>query len=182
MGVSAQILSADFYTQLRTEQQLGYIVSSGAYPVMDVPGMIFMVQSPVAGPAQLQRQIGLFLQQRKAQLADISQEEFNRHRNSLLSRLSEAPQNLPEQAGRYWQDIGQGYLQFDSRQQLIAAMTALTYQQWQAFFLEDVVDNPRRIVIYTRGKFVDQAPETAKEIQSIEEFKSQLTFYPFAAP
>jgi secreted Zn-dependent insulinase-like peptidase len=182
MGVSAQMLSADFYTKLRTEQQLGYIVSSGAYPVMDVPGMIFLVQSPVAGPAQLQQQIELYLQQRKEQLAAVSEEEFMRHRDSLLSRLSEAPQNLSEQADRYWQDIGQGYFQFDSRQQLIAAMTALTYPQWQAFFTEDVLDNPRRIVIYTRGKFTDQAPISGESIEDIGEFKLQQSFYPFTTP
>src|SRR5690606_36787930 len=53
LGVSAQLLNADFYTRLRTEQQLGYIVMSSPYPARDVPGLVFLVQSPVAGPAKL---------------------------------------------------------------------------------------------------------------------------------
>ena len=46
----SQILSQPFYTQLRTEQQLGYIVFASHFPFMDVPGTAFVIQSPNTEP------------------------------------------------------------------------------------------------------------------------------------
>lgn len=180
LGVSAQIMRSDFYTRLRTEKQLGYIVSSGAYPVLDVPGVFFLVQSPVVGPKQLEREIQQFIQQRADDLATITEADFNQHRNALLLRLSEAPQNLWEQSERYWKDIGQGYYQFDFRQQLIAAMEALSFEQWLRFFVEDVVDNKRRIAIYTTGKFAGKEEGVSgAAITDVESFKTAVPYYSF---
>ncbi len=179
MGVTAQILRSDFYNNLRTEKQLGYIVTSGAYPIMDVPGLYFLVQSPVAGPEKLEQEIAQFIQQRFETLSDISEEDFNQQRNAVLSKLAEEPQNLGQQAQRYWQDIGQNYYQFDFREQLIEAMESLTYSQWQQFFSEDVISNDRRILVYTVGKFNEQAEVTGESIDSPAEFKSPLATYRF---
>ena len=37
-------LSSQFYTQLRTEEQLGYVVFSSAMPIIQVPGLVFVVR------------------------------------------------------------------------------------------------------------------------------------------
>ncbi|WP_157117977.1 insulinase family protein [Oceanicoccus sagamiensis] len=179
MGVTAQILRSDFYTSLRTEQQLGYIVTSGAYPLMDVPGLYFLVQSPVAGPEKLEQEINRFIQQRFATLADISEQDFDQQRNAVLSKLTEEPQNLGQQAQRYWQDISQNYYQFDFRDQLVAAMESLTYQQWQQFFVEDVIENRRRITVYTVGQFAEQSKVAGEPIGRSAEFKASLPAYTF---
>jgi secreted Zn-dependent insulinase-like peptidase len=179
MGVSAQIMRSGFYTSLRTEQQLGYIVSSGAFPVMDIAGLFFMVQSPVAGPKQLQEKIEQYLSGVVAQLEKVTEEDFNRHRDTLVSRLAQEPQSLSEQADRYWQELGQGYNQFDFRSQLISAMQALNYQQWLDFFAEDVAENSRRITVFTTGKFVQAGKINDEPIQNVESFKLNLDHYDF---
>jgi secreted Zn-dependent insulinase-like peptidase len=179
MGLSAQIMRADFYSQLRTEKQLGYIVTSGAYPVRDVPGMYFMVQSPVAGPQQLQQEIDHYIQQKLKQLTDIDEAQFERHRQALLVRLQEQPKNQWEQAQEYWQDIAQYYFQFDSRQQLIDAMKALKYDQWQQFFREQVAGSQRKIWLYNRGKFAEQAIIVGQPIGDVAGFKATQAYYTF---
>jgi len=179
MGVTAQILRSDFYTSLRTEKQLGYVVTSGAYPLMDVAGLYFLVQSPVAGPETLEQEINQFIQQRFLSIADISEQDFDRQRKAVLSKLSEQPQNLAQQAQRYWADISQNYYQFDFREQLIAAMESLTYQQWQQFFAEDVIENKRRITVYTVGQFADQVTVQGEPIKVPADFKAPLPVYTF---
>ena len=179
MGVSAQMMRSDFYTRLRTEKQLGYIVNSGVYPVMDVSGLIFLVQSPVAGPAQLEQEIRQFLAYRAEQLEGVSEADFKQYRNALVDLLSQAPQNLLEESNRYWQDITNGYYGFDFRIQLISAMRALTFSQWKDFFTEDVVENERQLVIYTQGKFSDQAISDGKNIEEVERFKASTEYYLF---
>ncbi|WP_315982825.1 hypothetical protein [Aliamphritea spongicola] len=41
-------MEAPFYTSLRTEQQLGYVVFATPLQMQDVPGLAFVVQSPTA--------------------------------------------------------------------------------------------------------------------------------------
>ena len=178
-AVSAQVLRADYYSKLRTEQQLGYIVSSGAYPVRELPGMYFLVQSPVAGPEQLVAATDQFLQQRMVDLPSLDEQEFIRQREAVLLRLEEKPQNLWQQSQRYWQDIREGNSGFDQRQRLIEVIRQLTFEQWRAFFVEDVIENPRRLILFARGQFATDDPLAGKAISDTESFKKQAEYYEF---
>jgi insulysin len=180
MGVTAHWLRSDFYTQLRTEKQLGYVVTAGAYPIIDVPGIIFMVQSPVAGPSTLQKEINLFIEQKQKEIASLSPSVFEQHRQALIQRLSESPKNIWEQSGRYWQNIVQNYSEFDSREQLIEALEALTFEQWRAFFGQQISASKRQgLWVFSDGQFKDQALKEVDVIQEITAFKSQATYYQF---
>ncbi len=179
MAVTAQMLRSDFYASLRTEKQLGYIVSSGAYPVRDVPGLFFLVQSPVAGPEALQQEISDFLLQKFDQLAETDNKKFLSQKTTILTRLRESPQNQHEQSTRYWQDIAQGYYQFDFREGLISALENLTLEQWKDYFVSDVIQNQRRLIAYTVGKFDQQPAVTGQNIEDIALFKASLPFYRF---
>lgn len=179
MGVTSQLLRADFYSLLRTEKQLGYIVTSGAYPVLEVPGLMFLVQSPVAGPGQLQTEIKDYLQQKQPFARELSEEQFARARDTLIVRLSESPKNMAAQSERYWQDIGRNYYQFDSRDQLIAALKGLDLAAWQQYFAEDVISAQRRgLWLYSNGKFQQQV--VADEwLEDIPAFKESQGYYSF---
>ena len=100
IGLSAQMMRAEFYNQLRTEKQLGYIVTSGAYPLRDVPGLYFLVQSPVAGPEQLQHELEAYLLEKKKALPEMDEQQFKRHQQALIVRLQENPKNPFQQAQR----------------------------------------------------------------------------------
>jgi secreted Zn-dependent insulinase-like peptidase len=100
-------------------------------------------------------------------------------RAAVLTGLREAPQNLWQQSERYWQNISQNYQDFDLRQQLIVAAENLTFAQWQTYFLNDVVNNPRRIMIYTVGQFEDQQLVGDDRIENAESFKLSQQRYRF---
>lgn len=170
MGLTAQIMSASFYYELRTEKQLGYIVTAGVYPVREVPGIYFLVQSPVAGPEALQKEIDAYIQ---AWLAGgVSQDEFNKHKASLAKRLAEQPENVWEAADRHWRDLLEHYPDFDSRAQLVAALADLSYEQWWQQVSKDFA-KPRSMVIYAEGKWQSQRM-VGEVVESLSEFKSGL--------
>ncbi|AKH70326.1 secreted/periplasmic Zn-dependent peptidase, insulinase [Spongiibacter sp. IMCC21906] len=170
MGLMAQIMSADFYYQLRTEKQLGYIVSAGVYPIREVPGIYFIVQSPVAGPATLQKEVAGYLSNWLAQ--GVSPEVFAKHKQSLIKRLAEQPENIWEAADRHWRDLLEHYPEFDSREQLIAALEALNYQQWWQMVSQDLQQR-RGVLLYTQGKWPDEQP-SGKAVNALPAFKSAL--------
>ena len=177
LGLTAQILRSDFYTQLRTEKQLGYIVTSGAFPVRDVPGIFFLVQSPVVGAGAIQQEIKHYLKAQLAVADAMTDEQFERQRNALIVRLSEQPKNLWERADLYWQNIGQHYFQFDMKQQLIVALESLTLEQWKSLFRQQLTTMHRAMWIYARGKFDDESRITGKRVENLNAFKQSVPYY-----
>ncbi len=150
LGVSMQLLRADFFNQLRTEQQLGYVVSASAYPVLDVPGAVFVVQSPVASAPQLREAVLAFLADWRERPVDALEADFTRHRRALRQRLAEAPTGLREAGDRLWQEIARGHLDFDSRERLLTAVDDLSFSAWYAGFV-DTLELPRALWIYSAG-------------------------------
>jgi len=121
----AQLVRAPFYTDLRTEKQLGYIVSAGPSHLLEVPGLVFIVQSPVAAPGVLQGYIQAFLHDFAAALPAMGAAELQAHKQGLISRLSQADERLLERTERLWQELDLGYEEFDSRERLVAAIEPL---------------------------------------------------------
>jgi insulysin len=180
LGVSAQMLGSDFYAQLRTEQQLGYIVTSMPYPQRDVPGLVFLAQSPAAGPAQLAAAYNQFIQQWAQRDPQQLRILFEQHRAALAQRLAEQPKNLGEATERLWQDLTEGYVNFDSREQIIAAVNALTFDQWLTLFRRDVLaPEGHALWLAVNGRFAQQALQRGEPIGNLEAFKAARTFTTF---
>jgi secreted Zn-dependent insulinase-like peptidase len=180
LGVSAQMLASDFYTRLRTTQQLGYIVMSTPYPVRDVPGLVFLVQSPVAGPQKLADAYREFLQVWSAQDEASLRKLFDGHRAALANRLAEAPKNQNEQFERFWQDLVNADITFDTREQLLAEVQRLSFEEWLALFRRDVIaPDGHALWLAIDGKFGDEKLRTGKPVGDLDRFKARQTYYRF---
>ena len=130
-ALTAQIMSSGFFEQLRTEQQLGYVVSAFAWTQLEVPGLVMLVQSPVADANAVAQAMDAFMQGVEPGLDEA---QFQRHKDALLSDILRPDKNLGERAEFYWQSIARKQLDFDGRQQLAAAVESLSLDDWQAYF------------------------------------------------
>lgn len=180
LGVSAQILASDFYTRLRTQQQLGYIVMSTPYPVRDVPGLVFLVQSPVAGTLPLADAYTEFLQDWAQRDEAELHKLFDRHRAALANRLAEAPKNQAEQFDRFWLDLSEGDNSFSSRELLLSEVQKLNFEDWLALFHRDVTapDAPS-LWLAVDGKFHDAVLDKGDPVGDLERFRARQKFYRF---
>lgn len=70
-------LSNLFYKELRTEQQLGYVVSAFEANIQGNKGMNFVVQSENTEPSNISAKIDQFLGDSEKILEDMTDEEFN---------------------------------------------------------------------------------------------------------
>jgi insulysin len=122
----AELISAPFYSDLRTEQQLGYIVTSMAVNLKDQGGMALVVQSPTTDVATINQKMDLFLDQFEDQLKTLNTEDLDRFKNSVLSRINERERTLGDRTGRFWENLDEGHLQFDWREQRTNAIMKLT--------------------------------------------------------
>lgn len=150
MALTAQVLQADYFQQLRTNQQLGYVVFATAAPLIDVPGLAFIVQSPTHSVGHIAQASRKFLAEKRAQLdSEEFQQEFEQHRSAVLSELREKAKNMSEKTERYWSDLTMGYPGFNRRSQLIEAVEGLSYAQWRDFFAEEFSGG---VMIWSQGQ------------------------------
>jgi len=123
------------YNELRTKQQLGYIVFSGSFTTCDwVHSARFIVQSEVKDPAGLDECIEEFLVFLRSELVDIKDEDFGTNRQAVVDKLLEKPKNLNEETNRIWQEVQSGRYEFQHAKKQADAVRALVKADVIAFF------------------------------------------------
>nr|VFJ47531.1 MAG: Secreted Zn-dependent peptidases, insulinase-like [Candidatus Kentron sp. DK] len=195
MALLGQILEGPFFNRLRTEQQLGYIVSASDHPLLEVPGLLLLIQSPRADPAILTERMEKFLADYRAVLAAMPAEEFQRHKAALVARILAREENLGARTGRYWREIDQGLETFDSREREATAARAITPARIRAVYGKWLTGARRRhLAIQAWGGKPPEEDEARKEktagkptagsgeaivpIRDIQRFKRGLGVFP----
>ena len=121
MGLLSQILAPEYYREMRTERQLGYIVHVSLATLLETPGVSFIVQSPVAAPEQLRALTESFVSGFSAKLGAMSSEEFEAQKAGFISQLTQTDKTLYERSERWWREISREALAFDTQERLVAA-------------------------------------------------------------
>jgi insulysin len=149
-ALTAQIMKSGFFQQLRTEQQLGYVVSAFAWPQMDVPGLVMLIQSPVADANAVAVAMQAFMQGVEPALDEA---QFERHKEALVSEILRPDKNLWERAEFYWQSIARKQWDFASREALAAAVQELTLASWSDYFQQVFLEQRHSLQAVTPGKW-----------------------------
>ena len=162
--LAGQMIQPEYFRQLRTEQQLGYVVTANAAAIADHGGLTFIVQSPVASAQALTDITQTFIADFASK--DWDQAEFAQQKQGLLNRLTEKPKNLGEQTNRYWSDLTRDHLTFDSRDQIAAEVEQLTIDDMKRYLRElQNKSDSEGLLIFSRGQFED-APSFGKELSN----------------
>lgn len=107
-----QMVHEPAFDQLRTKEQLGYIVFSSMRVFATVCGFRFLVQSERT-PEYLDRRIEAFLARFGQSLNEMSDTEFEGHKRSLINKRLEKLRNLDQEWSRHWTHISNEYYSFD---------------------------------------------------------------------
>ncbi|WON76014.1 pitrilysin [Serratia sp. UGAL515B_01] len=134
-----QIIQPWFYSQLRTQEQLGYAVFAFAEPVGRQWGIAFLLQSNSKQPAYLYQRYQDFYQNTEKRLREISDSDFTQYKQAMINQLKQRPQTLREEAGRFSNDFDRGNFAFDTREKLIAQVEALTPSKLADYFHHAVI-------------------------------------------
>ena len=88
-----QYLDDPLFNQLRTIEQLGYIVGSRHVLLRDVLCYRIIVQSSEKGCTHIRNSIDACLADHREKVKVMTEEEFNKSRESVLTKLSEKDKN-----------------------------------------------------------------------------------------
>ncbi|MFK7160018.1 insulinase family protein [Marinospirillum sp. MEB164] len=139
MRLVQQLQSAEFFHQLRTEQQLGYAVFTGVFPLKNTAGLFYFIQSPVAQPSALAAAIADFIESDRQRLAALPSERFEAQKNSLIQQLRQADTRLSDRSARWWNLLSEygADIQpddFERRAQLADRIEQISHAELLAFY------------------------------------------------
>ena len=145
------IMSSPFFHDLRTQQQLGYVVGTGNLPLNRHPGLVFYVQSPVMAPDGLLAAIELFIDAFHMQLLEMNEQTWQSNIQGLISQLTEADANLRARSQRLWGSIGSRDFSFRQREQVAIKLEQLSRADFIRFVRSLGSSQADRVVLYSQG-------------------------------
>ncbi len=173
-SLANHLMSATFFHEIRTKQQLGYMVGTGNMPLNKHPGIVLYVQSPNSAPAELVRSIDEFLNAFYMVLLELNEYQWHSSKRGLWNQISAPDTTLRSRAQRLWVAIGNKDTEFNQREKVLEELKNLTRADMIRFVVNEL--KPRtanRLVMHTQGIAHADAPKIhlGQEIGSIEEFQ-----------
>ena len=150
------LLRPRYFASLRTEQQLGYAVSAGSRNFDGWGGIRFAIQSPVASADELRSRTLAFMDAQVDELTAMPEEEFATNKDGLITTLLQKDKNLAQRAQRYWHEMDQDNLNFDTNVQLAAEVELLSKADILSYLnaVRDKLQN-QYLMIFNTGKFAE---------------------------
>ena len=172
LGLFAQMTSEPAFDQLRTKEQLGYIVFSGFRPSATMMGYMILIQSE-STPDYLESRVNAFLLKFGLDLEKMSSEEFEGHRRSVINKRLEKLKNLESETGQLWGHIGSEYFDFYQIDTEVALVRQLTKADMQAFYSKYISPESSTRAKLSLHMIAQASPTEAPELTP-EQKKEQL--------
>jgi protease III len=149
LSVLNALFSRAFFQQLRTNEQLGYVVTSFDYAIDEVPGFIMVVQSSNSNLTKIYDRMSQFRKSYINELKKIDVNEIEQAKRALIANITEKPANFYEEMERYTAEFWEGKYQFDARERRLSALEKVTK--------EDVIKTYQNLILDKKsGQFFIQ--------------------------
>ena len=153
-------IEAPFYTELRTKQQLGYIVHAGLDYRKHVLGVRFIVQSARFDPVTLQQRVDSFLPIVTVQLAGLSADKLDDYRHSIVQKLQQPEKNIFERHQRLHAEAIKLDGNFAYRQQVIDELKTITREQVLAAWEKLLKRGQLSVTLFAKDTPIKALPDT----------------------
>jgi insulysin len=151
--VLSNFLSEPFYSELRTKQQLGYIVGANTSGSLRQRYFTFVIQASGYAPDDLRTRAEKFIATLPAALAALGNDEWTTLVAGARSTLEEKPKNIADKAESFFSLAYSYDGEWDRRQAALAALTTLTKDQAAALLTRTLApETARRRTILLHSK------------------------------
>lgn len=166
----SQMTDEPAFDQLRTKEQLGYVVWSGSRQSATTLGYRVIVQSD-RNARYLESRINSFLSKFGDDLEKMDEREFARHKQSVINKRLEKLKNLTSETTRYWVHIASEHFDFLQHYTDVSCLKSLSKA--------DMLDFYRRLIdpsSQTRAKLsIHLAAQGDASAESAEHDQSEVT-------
>lgn len=172
-GILGSMLKDTLYNQLRTQEQLGYIVTGGTGLLANIHYAHAVVQGSVLSADEMEVAIeSVFLKEFPQRLRSLTEQEFQDHKHAFLESLLQPPTSTDEEHTHFIGSVSHGGVCFDLLNQLIDFANSsrvsknLVAESWTKLMAPETGQR-RKVAIKYFAKKVPERP-------TVEKFKSEL--------
>lgn len=159
----SSIMSEPAFNQLRTKEQLGYIVFSGLRHTRTTFGFRVLIQSE-RDTTYLKQRIDNFLLSMEGILKKLSDSEFQKYIASLITKRQEKHQNHDEEANSYFSQISSGYYNFLTREEDVEALQTITKQDLIEVFHKYISPDTEDRSVFILDLEAQKVPEVSFDV------------------
>jgi len=164
-----QITQSPVFSQLRTNEQLGYLVFSGSRSDCGIEGYRIIVQSSVKDPAYLDERIETFLKEFREVIIKMPEDEWLRNLSSVITKKLEKDKSLKQESYRYWKEIVNPHTYiFDRAQREVELIEKIQKQDIIGFYDKYISPDSKH-----RRKFTSQVWGKGFEMGPVEDLKKK---------
>ena len=145
-NIISKSIQQPFYTEMRTNQQLGYIVWSYARSLDESYYLNFLIQSGVYPADELDKRANAFIDTAPEFLREMDQETYQQLIDSAIEELEKKPMSISERAAKLKTLIFEHEADYKRDQKTIEALRALD-KDFLVSYLERVLSKDSRKMV-----------------------------------
>jgi len=178
-----ELVSQAFFYELRTVQQLGYIVQSAVTEDRGVSFLVFIVQS-LTPPDTVTQRVHTFVDSIDGRLANTSATSFESVLSAAQQELLEPPKKLSSVADGAWGEILDRTFRFGQSKKVAAALANTTLADVRAFWQNRsaLVGGGGRLLLQVYGAAQplpgeQGVPQGYTAITSVDDFREHADYW-----
>ena len=189
MAILANYLKEPCFDKLRTDEQLGYIVTGFNAEMRGILNYLIIVQSNVHGPQYLSQRILSFIDSMRSRIKSLTEEEFQKYVESVRVKIAQKDLSIKQEASRYWYEVNTHRYVFDRKEQSLKQL-ARARKQDLVWLFEEIFYKNRKLLethVISEDHMEEnvliksermQIERNLHQISSPEWFKRRLPLYP----
>jgi len=146
------LISQDYFQELRTQKQLGYLVGTGYAPLNSRAGIAFYIQSPEVDAQMLLEHSHTFTSQYAKTINDMPEEIWLKSKQGLLTQVQEKDKNLRLRSLRFWLCLENQDYEFTMQSRLVKSLNSLSKQDMYEYALNTFNSARARIEYSSKSK------------------------------
>jgi len=172
-----KFISPLFYAEMRTRQQLGYIVLTAAPEDNGQYYLFFVIQSESHPADEMRQKADMFIYSLPAKIETLSDEEFGGVKAAVYEELLEKPKSIEEKSALFYDLTFDKDKDFDQLQNNLDALESLTRYQVLKLLSDSIDTETRKVTdILLFAKQHSIMDDTKSSIVSIDSFKAGREF------
>uniref|UniRef100_A0A2P2LZZ9 Insulin-degrading enzyme-related family protein n=1 Tax=Rhizophora mucronata TaxID=61149 RepID=A0A2P2LZZ9_RHIMU len=181
-----EIIEEPLFNQLRTKEQLGYVVQCSPKVTYRVYGFCFCVQSSKYNPIYLQGRLENFINGLGELLEALDDMSFENYRSGLMAQLLEKDPSLKHETNRLWNQIIDKRYIFDFSKKKAEELKSIHKEDvinWYKVYLQQQSPKCRRLCVRVWGcntdsKETEKRRDSEQFIEDLTSFKASAKYYP----
>lgn len=171
-------LKTSFFGDLRTKQQLGYIVYSGLNYQEKSLGMLFLIQSSKYSPFEIAKRVKIWKETALEELTNLADDKFEAYKKSAAAELRELDKTMGE---RHQTIIFEALIMngsFNYKEKIAQQVEALTKEDMIKVFSDNFSpDKEAALSVYLKTNGTEANKTDEELITDEQEFKTNMPIF-----